>query len=68
MSKQVYVLCDFGAPRAVFTRRDNAEAMVAEFGCGTKCVPLPLIDSDGTAVPIVPDDYKKEVEDDGADA
>lgn len=36
MSKQVYVLCDFGAPRAVFTRRDNAEAMVAEFGCGIK--------------------------------
>lgn len=68
MSKQVYVLCDFGAPHAVFTRRDNAEAMVAEFGCGVKCVPLPLIDSDGTAVPIVLDDYKKEVEDDGADA
>lgn len=66
--KQVYILSEFNVPRAVFTRRGNAQALIDSLGTGFSIRALPIIDSDGTSIPVVPDDYEGEVEDDGADA
>ncbi len=66
--KQVYILSEFNLPRAVFTRRGNADALVDALGTGFSVRALPIIDSDGTSIPVVPDDYEGEVDEDGADA
>lgn len=70
--KQVYILSEFNVPRAVFTRRGNADALVDALvdalGTGFSVRAIPIVDSDGTSIPVVPDDYEGEVDEDGADA
>lgn len=66
--KQVYILSEFNLPRAVFTRRGNADALVDALGTVFTISAVPIVDSDGTSIPVVPDDYEGEVDEDGADA
>ena len=68
--KQVYILCEYGRPRSVFTRRGNAKAFIDSLGAdsGFTISAVPIVDSDGTSIPVVPDDYEGEVDEDGADA
>ena len=68
--KQVYILCEYGRPCSVFTRRGNAHALIDSLGAdsGFTIRAIPIVDSDGTSIPVVPDDYEGEEVEDGADA
>lgn len=70
---QVYALCEYGCPKAVFLRRCNANALLDSMPAGFTVRAVPVVDSDGLMLQRITDAYEgaesaEEVEGDGADA